>query len=40
MGASMGGGMPMVSEGVPMGGTATPVTAGRPVIISDEVVLP
>lgn len=41
MGGPMGGGMPMVSEGVPMGGGApTPVTAGRPVVISDEVVLP
>lgn len=41
MGASMGGGMPMMSEGMPMGGgSPTPVTAGRPVVISDEVVLP
>jgi hypothetical protein len=41
MGASMGGGMPMASEGMPVGGGApTPVTAGRPVVISDEVVIP
>jgi hypothetical protein len=41
MGASMGGGMPMVSEGMPVGGgSPTPVTAGRPVVISDEVVIP
>ena len=41
MGASMGGGMPMVNEGMPVGGVSpTPVTAGRPVVVSDEVVIP
>ena len=39
-GASMGGGMPVVSEGAPMSGSPTPVTASRPVVISDEVVIP
>ncbi|MFM8635540.1 MAG: hypothetical protein ACKOEX_12140 [Planctomycetia bacterium] len=38
-GASMGG-VPVVSDGMPVGGSPTPVTAGRPVIVSDEVVLP
>jgi hypothetical protein len=37
-GAAMGA--PMVGEGMPVGGGPTPVTAGRPVVISDEVVIP
>lgn len=38
-GAAMGAGA-MAGEGVPVGGGPTPVTAGRPVVISDEVVIP
>lgn len=39
-GAGMAGGVPVVSEGAPMGAAPTPVAAGRPVVISDEVVIP
>ncbi|MEO1991118.1 MAG: hypothetical protein ABGW78_04235 [Pirellulales bacterium] len=38
-GASMGATIPMGTT-LPSGGVPTPVTAGRPVVISDEVVLP
>ena len=40
MSGGMHGGVPVVSEGPPAGGMPTPVAAGRPVVISDEVVLP